>query len=66
MLTNFCPLFVWNSKLELINTLGQVIHSELATTKNLTLKTKNFNNGVYTLLIKTEVGTLSRKVVIER
>ena len=53
-------------KLELINALGQLIHSELATTKNLKLKTNNFNNGVYTLLIKTEVGTLSRKVVIER
>jgi len=40
--------------------------SEISKTKNLTLKTNNFNNGVYTLLIKTEVGILSRKVVVER
>ncbi|MCA0430599.1 MAG: T9SS type A sorting domain-containing protein [Bacteroidetes bacterium] len=53
-------------KVEIINSLGEVLISEISKTKNLTLKTNNFNNGVYTLLIKTEVGTLSRKVVIER
>ncbi len=53
-------------KVEIINSLGEVLISEISKTKNLTLKTNNFNNGVYTLLIKTEVGILSRKVVVER
>ncbi len=53
-------------KVEIINSLGEVLISETSKTKNLTLNTNNLNSGVYTLLIKTEVGTLSRKVVIER
>ena len=53
-------------KVEVINGLGEVLISETSKTKNLTLNTNNLNSGVYTILIKTEVGTLSRKVVIER
>ena len=52
--------------IEIVNVLGQTIKQQPIEQSNLSIDVKDFNCGVYTILIKTEVGTLSRKVVIER
>ncbi len=61
-------LSIQNLLFIIYNSLGQVIKKEKLEFKNntATITTKELPNGVYTLQIKTEYGTLNKKIVIER
>ena len=61
-------LSIQNLLFIIYNSLGQVIKKEKLEFKNntATITTKELPNGVYTLQIKTEYGTLNKKILIER
>lgn len=53
-------------KLEIVNVLGQLVREEELKETNVRLNIEELKEGIYFLKISTEVGVLSRKIVIER
>jgi hypothetical protein len=51
--------------IEIVNIVGQVLHKETVTTKNLTLKTDNLQNGVYFVKATVDGKTKTVKLVKE-
>ncbi len=52
-----------NTKVELLNTLGQVLHWETATAKNLTLNIQNLNSGIYYLKANSNGNAKTIKII---
>jgi len=48
----------------LINNIGQEVYQKDCQTKNIRINTKEFKNGIYTLQLKTALGTVTKKIII--
>jgi hypothetical protein len=55
-----------HTTIEITNALGQVVLSEIATTKNLTLKTNNLNNGIYVVKVITDSSQTTKRLVVSK
>jgi|GEM_PF-4985129 len=54
------------SNIEVYNVLGECIHQHIGTFSNLQIDLSNQPNGIYFLKIKTEKGTISKKIIINK
>lgn len=54
------------SNSEVYNLLGECVHKHIGTFSNLQINLANQPNGIYFLNIKTEQGTISKKLIINK
>lgn len=52
-------------KVEIINTLGLNIYSELTSADEINISTDNLSSGVYFVIISTKTGVVRKKIVIK-
>lgn len=55
-----------NAKLEIINSVGQVVQTTQLLNQTTVINTKELSNGLYFITLKTGTTTLTKKIVIQR
>jgi hypothetical protein len=59
-----------NATIAIVNQLGQVISSNAialqAKENNFDLNVNAFENGIYTVIISTELGNVTRRLVVQK
>lgn len=59
------PTIVINSKIQIMNGIGQVVYSSLLTEETSIINISDFSNGIYILVIETMHGPITKKLIKE-
>jgi hypothetical protein len=57
--------FITNSKLEILNSLGQIIYSGNLSTNTKTIDVSSFSEGVYFLVLKGNTFSIYKKIILQ-